>query len=209
MKDEEVLNAFMPMVKFLSELCGPSSEVLLHNVKDPENSVIAIENGYYSGRGIGSPLTDLAVEILNSGVCKDHDFISNYNGSGKGKNFLSSTFFIKNEGRVIGMLCVNRDITAIEEMAAAFRRMQRNYNLLKTDTKIRETLEVRTDNMLTGMILSVFEEAGVDANHMKVKDRIEIVHRLKEKGVFKMKGAVPEVAKQLNTSIPTIYRYMK
>jgi predicted transcriptional regulator YheO len=209
MKDEEILNAYIPMVKFLSELCGPSSEVLLHNVKNPDNSVIAIENGYYSGRGIGSPLTDLAIEILNSGICKDHDYISNYNGSGKGRNFLSSTFFIKNEGRVIGMLCVNRDITSAEEFAAAFRRLQKNYNLINADTKIKETLEVPTDSMLSGMIQSVFQEAGADPAHMKAKERIEIVRKLKEKGVFEIKGAVPEVARQMNISVPTIYRYMK
>ena len=60
MTDEERLESCKPIAQFISEICGPACEVVLHNVKDQENSVIEIFNGFHSGRGIGSPLTDLA-----------------------------------------------------------------------------------------------------------------------------------------------------
>jgi predicted transcriptional regulator YheO len=209
MKDEELLNLYLPMVKFLAELCGPSSEVLLHNVKDPENSVIAIENGYHSGRGIGSPLTDFAIETINSGIYRDHDFISNYNGSSKGREFLSSTFFIKNEGRLIGMLCINRDLSLATDVTGAFRRLLKQYNLLSTDTEIRETLEIPADEKLKDMVAKTLDDLRVDPARMKKRDRICAIQKLKENGIFEMKGSVIEVAKQLDMSVPSIYRYLK
>ena len=96
MKDKEVLDLFLPWVDFLAEMAGPGCEVFLHNVSNPEKSIIAIRNGYHSGRDLGSPLTDLSREIIDSEIYKTQDYLANYYGVGKEKNFSSNTFFIKN-----------------------------------------------------------------------------------------------------------------
>ena len=46
-------------------------------------------------------------------------------------------------------------------------------------------------------------------DRLNQNEKIEVVHKLKENGVFSIKGSVREVAKYLNCSEPTIYRYLK
>ena len=57
-------------------------------------------------------------------------------------------------------------------------------------------------------LLSPDSNNGLDPLHMTSQEKIEVVHVLQEKGVFKMKGAVAEAARELQVSEPTIYRYL-
>ncbi|MGM0602449.1 MAG: PAS domain-containing protein, partial [Bacillota bacterium] len=42
----EYLNNYKPLVKFLAEVLGENCEVVLHDLNNLENSIIAIENGH-------------------------------------------------------------------------------------------------------------------------------------------------------------------
>jgi predicted transcriptional regulator YheO len=44
---------------------------------------------------------------------------------------------------------------------------------------------------------------------MNRNERAQVIHNLMEAGVHNMKGAVIEIAKQLDISEPTVYRYIK
>lgn len=209
MTDLEMLELYRPMVKFLSLLCGPSCEVLLHNVSLPENSVIEVENGFHSGRGIGSPLTDLSYKIIESGEYKTQDFLSNYCGAGKGNNFVSSTYFIKNEGRLIGLLCINRNTSTMKELEATIERLKRQYNLGGTmEAEVQETLDVPVPMILQNMVSTAIKECGVAPGRMSMQEKVAVVHSLLEQGVLNMKGSVSEIARQLHISEPTVYRYI-
>jgi len=208
MTDREVLALYRPLLPFLAQLCGPACEVLLHDVSRPEESVIAIENGYHSGRELGSPLTDLAYRIIDSGEYKTKDFLSNYAGAGKGKNFVSSTYFIKNEGKLIGLLCINRDMSAMAELENALQRLQRQCNLMTQLPEIQETLDVPLPKILENMVSAAIAESGLLPDRMNRNEKVAVVHKLADQGVLGMKGSVPEIARQLNISEPTVYRYI-
>lgn len=211
MKDKEVLNLFLPWVNFLAEMAGPGCEVVLHDVSTPEKSVIAIRNGYHSGRDLGSPLTDLSREIIESEIYKTQEYLTNYNGVGKEKNFNSNTFFIKNNGKLVGLLCINRDLSVALEMENAIQRMIQQYNLIiPHDADYNENLspEMDMEKMLTDRIHTVISEYGMLPSRMRLKEKVAIVHKLKDQGVLKMKGAVAEIARQLEISEPTVYRYI-
>ena len=53
-----VINALRPIVPMLAAMAGPHLEVVLHDVSNPENSVIAIANGHISGRSVGSSVLE-------------------------------------------------------------------------------------------------------------------------------------------------------
>ena len=209
MTDQEILNLYRPMVKFLASFCGPSCEVVLHDVSSPNDSVIEIENGWHSGRTVGSPLTDLSYKIIEDGEYKTHDFYANYNGSGKGKNFISSTYFIKNENRLIGLLCINRDTSVMKELNTVFEKMKQQYNLSDlSDEGVQESLDMPIPQLMQNMVASSIDECGIAIDHMTINDKVGIVHRLMEQGVTSLKGSISEIARQLNISEPTVYRYM-
>lgn len=208
MTDREILSVYMPLLPFLAQLCGPSCEVLLHDVTQPENSVIAIENGSLSGRTVGSPLTDLAYRIIDSGDYHHKDFLSNYVGAGKGKHFISSTYFIKNHGRLIGLLCINRDMTTLAELEHALQRLQKQLNLTTQLPEIQESFDVPMPQILQNIVSTAITESGLLPERMKRSEKVAIVQKLAEQGVLDMKGSVSVIAQHLQISEPTVYRYL-
>ena len=209
MTDHEVLEVYRNLVPFLAQLCGPCCEVVLHDVSNPSCSVIAIENGFNSGRQIGSPLTDLAHAIIESGEYKDKDYLANYSGVSKKKNFVSSTYFIKNGGRLIGLLCINRDMSPMVELENTLNFLKSQYNLTLPDTEIQENFDTPVTTMLHNLVEKVIHDSGMTPKYMQMNDKIRIVQKLQEQGVLNMKGAVSEIASQLLISEPTVYRYLK
>ncbi len=59
-------------------LLGEDTEVVLHDVTDLENSIIAIKNNHISGREMGGPATDLVLDIMKNQNENDYDYLLNY-----------------------------------------------------------------------------------------------------------------------------------
>lgn len=208
MTDQEMLKLYTNLVPFLAEICGPGSEIVVHDVKNPDCSLIAIRNNL-SGREVGNPMTDLACELQEKGMYTDAEYLLNYKGKSKNVDFLSSTYFIKNEGRLIGLLCVNKDMSAVEELNHAVRGLLERFNLsAPTDAGPSENLDNPVANLMHARIAEIIAQCGVAPERMSMAEKIRVVHRLNEDGVLMMKGAVAEIAEQLSVSVPTVYRYL-
>ena len=208
MKDSELLNIYVGITPFLASVCGPGSEVVVHDVTDPLHSLIAISNPI-SGREVGDPLTDFAMELQKKGTCEDEAFISGYSGKSKGRNFLSSTYFIKNEDRLIGMLCINKDMTSIEGLGGSLAKVLEQFGLKAPESsRYSENLDASVVGMVHTRIADVIKKCGVSPDHMTMKEKIAVVKELDDAGILMMKGAVAEIAQQLSVSVPTIYRYL-
>lgn len=210
MKDQEILKKYIPMVDFIADICGSNYEVVLHDVSQPETSVIAIRNNENSGRNIGSPMTDLAIQIMESGKYKENDYIANYRGVGNGKEFLSSTYFIKNGDRLIGMLCINNDFSSIENLKESLQAFLNH--LPKKSPAADEGYHENLGSPVVSLVYSIIEktinELHVSPKRMSMDEKIQVVHKLNDQGILMLKGAVSEIAKQMNISEPTVYRYL-
>ena len=79
------------------------------------------------------------------------------------------------------------------------------------DLKIGEDTEIfgrSIEEVFKITIESITKDGSINMTKLKKKEKIKIVSALKEKGIFLLKGAVPEVALLLNSSEATIYRYL-
>ena len=204
MKDSELIDVFTSLAPFLSAVLGKGCEVVVHNLKDPNHSVVAIENSL-SGRELGDPMTDLPMDHA-----KDSDYVANYSGKGKGRDFLSSSYYIKNKGKVIGLLCINKDMTNLSEMSHALTAFLEKFNLslAQNQEAINENLDNSVEEIMKRRIEEAIAEISVPPSRMSLEEKIRITHTLKSNGVLSMKGAVNELANQLGISVPTVYRYM-
>lgn len=209
MRNNPLLDPYKPLVPFLANLCGDGCEVLLHDVSQPKHSVIAIANGFHTGRKVGSPFTDLAVKIMQEKQYEKADYLSNYNGKSKGKNFISSSFFIKSNGKLIGLLCINRNMDTIDELDSILSAVKKHYNLLDGGTEVEESLDTPIADLLPKMVSDEIKASGIQPQRMTTSERGVIIDNLMKAGVHNMKGAVIEIAKQLHISEPTVYRYIK
>ena len=61
-----ILNSYRDLVCGLEDYLGIGYEIVLHSLESMEHSVIAIANGHYTNRHEGSPITDLALDMLRS-----------------------------------------------------------------------------------------------------------------------------------------------
>jgi len=146
--DREMLKLYIEMVPFLAEVCGSGSEIVIHDVTNPENSIVAIQNSL-SGRKIGDPMTDFAVEIREKGTYTDQPYICNYKGKTKEEDFLSFTYFIKNRDRLIGFLCINKNMSTIQELNGAVRTLLAQFNLeTPVESVYKENLDIPVSSMV-------------------------------------------------------------
>lgn len=112
-----LLQQYMKLTEFLGLTLGPDYEVALHDLTNKDRSIIAIANNHISGREIGAPLTNMALGILRDRSYETNDYCLQYHGiSVNGKDLRSNTFFIKQDGRLIGMLCINFDDSRYQDV---------------------------------------------------------------------------------------------
>lgn len=214
MTNSELLNLFIPLVNFLGEAMGENTEVVLHDVSHPEHSVIAISHGFHSGREIGSSLTDFAFNVKNNRDYEGQDYMANYRAISKGKEFIASTYYIKNEGQLIGMLCLNTDTTATKNFMDSTKHFIESLNLgalISSEAEIdniEENLDLPIASYADSIIAKTISESSILPERMTRDEKMQIVWELAEQGIPRMKGAIAEIAKQLNMSESTVYRYI-
>lgn len=203
------LKPFLPLVDFLAVVLGKDTEIVLHDVLDIDKSIIAIGNNHISGREVGSPATNLVLKILKDGNAENMHSLTNYKGlSTTGKKLRSSTFFIRDDTqKIIGLLCINID----DEKLVQFRDyldsvLQTPKQSDKADPVERFSRTV--DVLAYDSIENVIEAYGVPPDRMSQSEKIEIIKKLNEGGVFLLKGTVTKVASRLNVSEATVYRYL-
>ena len=127
------LERYIPLVEFMGKICGKNYEIILHDVSTPERSVIAACNEHLSGRRVGDPMTELAKELLRTGAYKEHDYVANYEGRTRGgKRFVSSTYFIKEKGHLVGLIWCSRSIFPTCSIPFLFRKRRKAPPIPKT-----------------------------------------------------------------------------
>lgn len=216
-----LLLQYVKLTEFLGHALGPDYEVALHDLTDKNRSIIAIANNHVSGREVGAPLTNVALKILMDKSYENVDYRLHYNGlTAEGKKLRTSTFFIKNGSSLIGMLCINFDDSRYKEINEHILQLchpnafvETNFRtnepmILKNQEFVEENLYKSIDAMATDAITSALHSMDIEGKRLTHEEKIDVVRKLEEEGIFLLKGAVKEVAAALDCSQATIYRYV-
>lgn len=213
MSNYACLERYIPLVTFMGEICGKNYEIILHDVSTPERSVIAACNGHLSGRRVGDPMTELAKDLIRTGAYLEHDFVANYEGRTRGgKRFVSSTYFIKEKGELVGLICVNHDVEDFFALSEHLNNLVQAFSLPvggTCPTTYTENLDDSISGLSSSLIHSTVLNYHVPMEAMHSADKLEIVRILESQGVFATKGSVGQVARELHISEPTVYRYLQ
>jgi len=217
----EMMREYSMLVKFLGCTLGPDHEIALHDLGRKQPSIVAIANGHISGRSIGAPLTNFAMQTITERTYETENYRLNYRGlSADGKLLRCSTLFIKDEqGALVGLLCINFDDSRYRELS------ERVFSLCHPDEYAEHNITIgaiplspensEEENFYNSIaavaddaLLSVMNSSSVPADRLTQDEKMEIVGLLNRKGVFMLKGAVNEVAEKLFCSPASIYRYL-
>lgn len=217
MEDKDILNSFIPIVHFLGEAYGSCCEVALYDLTENKNEICAISNNSLTGRRVGDPLTKTLNKLIEEEQFIDKNYITRFPSKTKdGKILRTSVLFIKNkEGRLLGLLTLSFNLDGLISSANFLNKFLSELtggperNLSEEKGPISEDFSTPVEDYAMSIIQKTIEEKNISPERMSTDEKIEIVQKLNNKGVFLLKGAVNEVAKKLKISEPTIYRYIK
>lgn len=202
---------YFPIADYIAAINGKTCEVLIHDVSDYSHSICHIVNGHITGRKVGGSITAYALELMQKEVYLNKESVTNYTGTTKNGNKIlrSSTYFIKNsEGEVIGLLCVNIDITKLLRMQESIEDLLMIPQPNGGD-KSSERFDGVVDDVVKEIIDNVTLEHGLSIIDSSISEKKCLISNLEARGVFKFKGAVNSVAHVLGVSTQTVYRYLQ
>jgi predicted transcriptional regulator YheO len=221
---QAMIQQYSILIDFLGQTLGTDYEIVLHDLSDMSNSIVAIANGHVSGRKVGAPLTSLALSMLSEKRFLSRDFHVNYTGmTDDNKVLRSSTMYIKDAaGKPVGMLCINFDDNRYRELGEKLLRLCHPEQFLAKNAAngngsvdFKETGHGEPEqfpNSMSSVMESVIKEAiqqdGVPVERLTKEERIRVVKLLDKQGIFLLRGAINCVAKALHSSPASIYRYL-
>ena len=220
----ELLNQYKILVNFLGKTLGPSFEIVLHEIKDEEVKMIAIANGEISSRTLENSISNETLNILKNKSYHNEESMVNHTVLLKnGKKVRSSSMFIKENQKIIGMLCINFDDSKFHDINCQILRIIHpdmfvknylsdvSYNILVDENKDQSNEENSTDN-IEAFMEKIFQDVNLKFNYplerLTKQEREKIVKALYKKGIFNLKDAINFVAKKLSCSPTTVYRYV-
>lgn len=200
-----VLLKLIPIAEGLAKTLGDNCEVVIHDLKNPEASLVYI-TGNLTRRRLGAPLTNLSLQILKQKGNDAHDLIGYETTTKDGRILKSSTIFVRNEhGAVIGCLCINFEIS---NLLTCIKLLQSFTKLNKGDDATKEKFFEDVNEAMEEIVSGVLKEYHIPVTLMEKDDKVRVVKNLEDKGVFLVKGSIDYVASILGVSRYTIYNYL-
>ncbi|WP_100065879.1 helix-turn-helix transcriptional regulator [Miniphocaeibacter massiliensis] len=216
---KDIMLYYTELVEFLGETLGPDYEIVLFDLRNSRKKIIAISNGKISGRNIGDPITDFISEKLETKDYVNSNYRANYRGIVNGNKFIRcSTKYIKDsENNLIGLLCINFNDSRFEKIASDILKLCHpdalvdNVIFEKADPTIFEEPEqigLTITDLAKKLVEDVINKIDKPIESLNKKEKMSVVSTLNSKDLFELKSSIPLVAKKLNISEATLYRYI-
>jgi predicted transcriptional regulator YheO len=201
MSEDAYFRFLKKVVAALATVLGPQCEVVLHDVRHPSSSIIAIENGHITGRSVGDPSTSLVLPILRDPY-GDHDKLNYRSQTPSGRPLKSSSVYFKEEtGRIFAAVCINWDIGALISAQETLAE------LIATTETLNENHFSDTNGFLESVLDDVLGSVPTPAALPRA-DKLRLIAVLKERGVFEIRRAADRVAIRLGVSRASVYSYL-
>ncbi|MEU3278939.1 helix-turn-helix transcriptional regulator [Streptomyces antibioticus] len=215
---DAILRALAPVVDGIAATFGPVCEVVLHDYRRPERSVVAVA-GTVTGRTVGGAMSEIGMRMLARGDAAGHEL--NYvTRTGDGRLLKSSTMVLRDSmGAVFGALCVNVDVTEVDRVRGLLDALAGSTGSVEAagptgppadapvttfgddiDSVVEALLDALLDAPLRGRDQTW---AGLDRGR-----RLALFRGLDERGVFAVRRAIEQVAARLGISRASAYSYL-
>ena len=201
MTREEAFEFLDRTARGIAEMFGSSCETLVHDMGDPSHPILSIYNGHVSGRSVGSTL-----DILGTGRALDEtalvtDFVNLYATTPSGQQIKSSTFHLIGEDFNLA-LGINFDYTSL---VYANRIL---VDLMSAEADLQSAMWEGSERQLSALFDECLAAVGKPVGSLVRRDRMKIIALLEQKNAFSYRKSVPYVAKRLQVSRYTVYKYL-
>jgi predicted transcriptional regulator YheO len=218
---DEFLGNLSLVVDAIGSVFGRHCEVVLHDLRHPERSVVAIANGEVTGRKIGSPLIaaplqDIGIKAVLENSNTSSEIISDYISHTRDGRTLKSTsvIFRDAKGKAKAGLCINLDLTEFSNASKLLGAICVEHQKPDSaDVPVeRKKDQIPSDDM-TLTVKSVIDDAissiPVPVHLAEKSHKMDALTIMHDRGLFLIKGGIEYAAGALEVSRFTIYNYLK
>lgn len=206
MKDHE-LKFLTQLARGIAHQFGPNCEVVVHDLgtNEPEQSIVAIENGHITGRRLGDGPSHVVWEALKTDPKKLEDRLAYLTRTEDGKILKSSTIFIRNEeGKVSGIFAINYDITMMKTVEEQLRL----FTAADTAGEEPQTIVHNVNDLLEELIEQSAKLVGKPVAMMNKEDKVKAIGFLNDSGAFLITKSGQRVCNFFGISKYTLYSYI-
>ncbi|WP_176451580.1 helix-turn-helix transcriptional regulator [Enemella dayhoffiae] len=207
---QAVLTAYAPVLRAIATAGGPNCEAVLHNLEgadvDLGHTIMAIANGHVTGREVGGPSTSIGLAVQQNPDA-DHDAFGYRGFTSDGRELRCSSIYFRNPaGRIIAALCINVDLSAMQQARAVLDSLlpTTDPGAIAPDEYIGGDLVSVMDAMITRAI----HETGKPVGQLTRDDRIAVLQTLDRQGATQMRKSIEAIATRLGISRVTAYAYL-
>lgn len=202
---QEEFAFFESLMKGLTAIFGTNCEVVLHDLTESyESTVVMIENGHVTDRRVGDCGSNLGLEVLR-GTVRNGDKYGYFTNTRDGRVLRSSSVYVRDdEGKVIGCLCVNFDVSNLMVADKTIRSLISNGE----GEKEEEFFVNDVNQLLDALLKKAMEEVGKPVSYMTRDDKIRVVKYLDQKGAFLITKSGNRICQFLDISKFTLYSYL-
>ncbi|WP_432155270.1 MULTISPECIES: helix-turn-helix transcriptional regulator [unclassified Streptomyces] len=202
---DAILAAVRPVVEGIAATFGPLCEVVLHDYRRPEASVVAVA-GSVTGRAVGGAMSEIGMRVLARGDTAA-DELNYLTRTPRGDLVKASTMVLRDSsGTVFGALCVNVDVTALDRARSLLGSLAGAADRAADapETTFGDDIDSVVDALLDRH-LSPHDRAWTALDRA---ERIALFRGLDTHGVFAVRRSVEQVAARLGISRASAYHYL-
>jgi len=197
---DAVLSALLPVIDGLAATFGPTCEVVLHDYRRGEQSVMAV-SGAVTGRKVGGALSAIGLAVLAHGDAAAND-INYVTRTPDGRIVKSSTMPLRDSaGHVFGALCVNVDVTALRQAGDLLTALAGTPPAQLPVTTFSNDFDEVVDSLIRAEEMT----HGKPVGSLSRPERLILLRALDRRGVFTVRNAVLRLAERLGVSRSGLY----
>lgn len=201
---DECLNTLRVLLETVPNAFGRRCEVVLHDFRQPERSIVAIA-GKVTGRRPGGSVTQIGLSIIRAGD-DAKDQYSYVTSAPNGRILKSVTVPLRDASRhVFGALCVNIDITEMWMMARSIQDLVGDEEPVPKPVAFVDNI----DSVIADVLKEEIRILGRPLAELSREERLRLLRALDGRGVFSLQRSIPQVAGHLGLSRATLYNDLK
>jgi predicted transcriptional regulator YheO len=201
---EDESRFFDQLLTLIANQFGNKCEVVLHDLtKDYNHTIVDIRNGHVTNRAVGGCGSNLGLEVLR-GTVVDGDRFNYVTHTPDGKILRSSSTYISDDdGKIIGSLCINYDITE----TVRFEDFLKRFN--HYDFGQEEVFAEDVNGLLDYLIMQGQNIIGKNPDLMSKEEKMDFIGYLDKKGACLVTRSSERVCELLKISKFTFYNYLE
>lgn len=187
---------------------GPTAEVVVHDLRRPDSSVVAIA-GDLTQRQVGAPIPD--PEFLPDRLIEiEADQLCYATRTARGHDLRSSTVFIRNQRHeIVGAVCINVDRNSLLLARTLIERVLGDSDAPAQPPAPLTTFAGSVEQLVELALDEVGERIGRSRHQFTREDRVEVIRELDRSGVFQLRNAAVVVAAELGVSRASVFNYLR